>query len=370
MLSLILHQWFFIHLNLVAMIKIRDIVQQLNLESYIELNEKFRANKNSSLSDCLILYREKLYTEEKMASLLLLDNSAFFDLKQNLRREIYSLLKIKQEEHKSSLVFKMLYFSSRPSESFSSEENFMLINLLQELIANRLEYLAAPLFEKLAQLNRNSDTYEEYYNLFRTHFNMMQSSYRSLNLFMHLNSKIGEFTESPCIEFINQIDKTFLEIKNIHKFNENGLTTCLANTSLILISLFCKDSKYAFTRNTSLLATFKQMSEQIENLPESIERFYLENILYFCSIKLKQGYIRNEAIDHILMKVTSQKISSLYYNFNFPSSIAKELITTNLLENIGGKVIDIKKHRTYPTNVLVIPKQTNTNTQYRNTASS
>lgn len=334
------------------MIKIRDLVQQLNLESFIALQRKFSNENNTLLRDCLLLFRNELFSEEKMAELLSLNNSLFFDIKQNLRREIYDLLNINQEEQKSKLLFKMLFLSSRPSNFFSSEENFVLINLLQDLINNKLEYEASPLFEKLAQLNRNSESYEEYYNLFRTHFNIRQSTQRCLSLFMHLNGKLGEYNEEPCIEYIKQIDRTFLEIKNIHTFNENNLTVCIRNASLLLISIFCSDSKYAFTRTTSLLSTLVMTNEQINNLPESIERFYLEQILFFCAVKLNQDNITNDASQYLISKLTSQKIKSVHYNFNFPKDLAKQLLSLNAEERSGAVIIDIKKHRMESNNVV------------------
>tara|TARA_R110002049_G_scaffold227347_8_gene399519 strand:- start:177 stop:1091 length:915 start_codon:yes stop_codon:yes gene_type:complete len=304
-----------------------------------------------------------------MTNLLSLNSISFYDLKQKLRREIYEELNINQEESKSKLLFKMLFLSSRPSNFFSSEENFILINLLQDLISNRMEYEAAPLFEKLAQLNRDSDSYDEYYNLFRKHFNIKQSTQRCLSLFMHLNGKIGEYNDDPCIEYIKQIDRTFLEIKNIQNFNDNPITSILINLSLTLITLFCKDSKYAFTKNKALLSTFLAAYNKINNLPQGIERFYLENITFYCSVQLNHLSIKDIDTAYIIEKICSQKVRSVHYNFNFSKEIAEKLIHINIEENKGAIIIDFKQHRSVFNNKEKTPMY-NSKNLYKTTALS
>jgi hypothetical protein len=327
------------------MIKTRDLVRQLNLESYVALQRKFITENQTLLKEALILFRNELYTEAKMSSFLNLSAEVFFDVKQGLRREIYHFLKIDQEEKRCKLLFKINYLATRPSNHYSSEENFTLISCLQELIEYRMEYEAAPLFEKLAQLNRDTESYNEYYSLFRKHFNIKQSTQRGLSLLMHLNSKLAEFHEEKCMIYVNQIDKTFLEIKNIQTFNDNNLTNCITNISLLLISLFCEDSKYSFTRNQSLNATFLKANDQVEELPTSIERFYLRNILFFCAAQLKFRQLHNMESKEKVEDTLNEIPTSLHYNFNFPKLIAKKLLATVKVKKEEPKVIDIKQYR-------------------------
>jgi len=334
------------------MIKLRDIIQQLSLEYYVALNKKLIKNHKQKLCNCLVLFRTKLYTEEKMKQLLSLDNLAFVALKQNLKKEIYQILKINFEEYKSELIFKISKVSAKSNKNFTSNDSFELISLLQKLIDNNLEYEATPLFKKLAQLNQDSDIYEEYYNLYRTHFNIHQSTNRCITLFNSLNKHLGEYHHSNCVEQIHQINKTFLEIKNIHTFNENNLTTCLWNMSLIIISLFCKESKYAFTRDLSLYEALKFTKYKIDKLPESIERFYLGNLLYYSSRKLNRSYMLDDSTFEIINQIIRQKKNKTYFDFNFPKAISTNLISTNTNQQPGTMIIDFKKYRTNPKNIF------------------
>ena len=95
------------------MIKLRDIIQQLSLEYYVALNKTLIKNQKQKLCNCLVLFRTKLYTEEKMKQLLSLDNLAFVALKQNLKKEIYQILNINFEEYKSELIFKISKVSAK-----------------------------------------------------------------------------------------------------------------------------------------------------------------------------------------------------------------------------------------------------------------
>ncbi|MDB9775536.1 hypothetical protein OAB47_04810 [Vicingaceae bacterium] len=132
---------------------------------------------------------------------------------------------------------------------------------------------------------------------------------------------LGEYYHSNCVEQIHQINKTFLEIKNIHTFNENNLTACLWNMSLIIISLFCKESKYAFTRDLSLYEALKFTKYKIDKLPESIERFYLGNLLYYSSRKLNRSYILDDSTFEIINQIIRQKKNKTYFDFNLPKAI-------------------------------------------------
>ena len=309
------------------MIKIRDLVRQLNTEDYNALVDSFEDSNNILLKGIIELYRDHIYSDEKMAEVLQINSYLYSELKRSLKRKIYALYDIDCNEIKHNLLNRVSYLSTRPSNFNCEEENLILHSLLNDLNKFNLDYYAASIYEKLTQLNRNNDKYEDYYKLYRSHYNIKQSNERCLTLFMHLNSKIGEFNQDPCNEFKAQIDRTLLELKNIFTYNKNGYTSSIYHLSILLVSAFLPESKYAFTSKETIETSYLTTSELIQQLPAGAEQFYLNNILALTGMKFLLEKITPNYEAAFISQINTAK-HEVYYNLNFPTNIADDLITS------------------------------------------
>jgi len=308
------------------MIKIRDLVRQLNTEDYNSLVVSFEESNNTLLSGIIELYRNHFYSDEKMAESLQINAYLYSELQRSLKRKIYALYEIDTNDIKFSLLNRVSYLSTRPSNFNCEEENLILHSLLNDLNKNNLDYYAASIYEKLTQLNRSSSKYEEYYKLYRSHYNIKQSNERALNLFMHLNAKIGEYVDEPCTVYKNQVERTLLELKNIFTYNKNVYTDSLYQLAVLQISTFVTESKSRIQSISEIKNTFLQCSNLINQLPAGAEQFYMNNILAMCGIQLLLDNKNEELFETAFFNQINSAKHKPYYNLNFPESISIKLI--------------------------------------------
>lgn len=309
------------------MIKIRNLVRQLNTEDYNSLVVNFEDSNNILLKGIIELYRNHIYSDEKMAEVLQINSYLYLELKRSLKRKIYALYEIDCNEIKHSLLNRVSYLSTRPSNFNCEEENLILHSLLNDLNKFNLDYFAAPIYEKLTQLNRNNEKYEEYYKLYRSHYNIKQSNERCLTLFMHLNSKIGEYHQDPCAEYKSQIDRTLLELKNIFTYNQNGYTSSIYHLAILLSSAFLPESKYALASAEAIKNSYLTTNELIQQLPAGAEQFYLNNILALSGMKFLLENNNPTFETAFILQINTAK-HVVYYNLNFPTDIAEDLTTS------------------------------------------
>lgn len=310
------------------MIRLRNLVQQLSSENYEQLLSEFKASNNKLLVGILTHYRTKLYSDDKMAEEFRISKSLFIELKRSLRRKIYNLFQIDCNDVKYNLLNRVSYLSTRPSNFNTDEENLILLTLVDNLKKQGLEYAAADVYEKLTQLNRDNGKYEYFYRLYRMHYNIKQSNERCLTLFMHLNGKIGEYTEDKCKEYLSQIDRTFLEIKHIHTYNKNLFTEAVYNMSLLGMSLLVPDSRFSPVKNNAVEDTYINTLKSLSLLPAGSEQFYFHNIVKILSVKMQDLVLQSSEITNLCYNLGREVAQTGFYNFNFSKSIEKEVVET------------------------------------------
>ena len=201
------------------------------------------------------------------------------------------------------------------------ESNAKKVKRLEELFHQmkryELEQESANLLKALEQSSVGTPLHTVYEHLCNKYRDIEANNLKAYVTFQKLNAKISDFLgDNSKGHSIRNLISEFKKIRAIHRKNENRVSECIMNTSMLLLASYCKQTQLLNENKWTLSDLFETCKNQIEILPFGVERMFLKNIF---DMSLKQALLENtfEINTRAFQRLSVNESKLEMHNFGF-----------------------------------------------------
>ncbi len=246
------------------MIKLKEIIGQLNEETYAILEGDLIKTKAGNLLLLLQSYRQKNLSDTAISKQLEINQSSFYVLKSRLYDKIQQRLSGEISTHEN--VIKQLLqvhemYISQPRETTIAFLHKLEAELLQFDMHNELQVV----YSVLKKVHLHSDKYFHYSQLFNKQVAFALNMEKAEEVLGNFNVILGkhDFCKYPQeLEALKFLKK---EIVNMHVLNPSRQLEIIKNIIELQLILFCYENK-SFEYSTSEL--IQKTRQLLSELPE------------------------------------------------------------------------------------------------------
>ena len=261
-------------------------MQQLVVEN--DLQSKVAYN-----SSTLSVFSSMLFGESKKEILAscALDQNNYPKKERPIFQAILDFYGLKAENSKDQFL-SVVYFAIHEEQYESRVKKVKrLEDLFHQMKRYELEQESAPLLEELEKSSVGTPLHTVYEHLYNKYHNMEVNNTKAYIAFEKLNVKISDFLGDNVKDYkIRDLIKGYKEIRSIHNENENRVSECILNTTMLLLANYCGQTQLLNENKWTLSNLFETCKTQIENLPFSVERMFMKNIF---DMSLKRVVLRS-----------------------------------------------------------------------------
>lgn len=291
------------------MIKLNEVVTQLNSNTYNNIKEDLIKNKANKFLFVLDSYRENGLKEADILNKLNISHNSFYVLKSRLYDRIQNQLNSELNVSKND-IYQQLEGINHICYSMPNEVAIaFLLKLETDLIAHEMHSELLTVYSALKKLHYNTKKYFHYSQLYNKSIACWLSLEKANDILSDFNFVLANyhFSKSP-----EQLEKLiFLSKEVCHHFtlNPSRQIQIIKNIIDIQLYLFCNISLSSEEDVEDLL---KETINKIKQLPESCAQKKWDVVLYFLSFehynnnlqtnKAQEYYLKTEkALSHLLL---------------------------------------------------------------------
>ncbi|MDQ3192636.1 MAG: hypothetical protein M3Q58_13670 [Bacteroidota bacterium] len=295
------------------MLKLKNIIAQLEEEVYSSLIENFTHNKADKFSTLLSLYREDKLKDEVIIEQLQVNINSFYTLKSRLFDKIQEELTTQIVGSKYDLLKKA---SNIPELLFNTNKEIALAILLKmekDMLENDLPYELTNVYGALKKLYRDHPKYYEYSQLYNKHIAYMLAADKAEDLLSSFNKMLSQYfisNDTSQIEVLNLMKQEMVNISKLYQSHHLIIYRNIVNISFALFiplpgafnndepiedylkecdavfDAYPKDSTYPFYKKVVIFLAFeyymqlkqyKKAQQYYEQLNDNIASFLLYN---------------------------------------------------------------------------------------------
>ncbi|MFT6165555.1 MAG: hypothetical protein ACJASF_000234 [Vicingaceae bacterium] len=261
-------------------------MQQLVVENDLQSKVAYNSSTLSVYSSMLLGESRK----EILASCTL-DQNNYPKKERPIIQAILDFYGLKAENSKDQFL-SVVYFAIHEEQYVSRVQKVKrLEDLFHQMKRYELEQESALLLQELEKSSVGTPLHAVYEHLFNKYHEMEINNTKAYIAFEKLNLKISEFLGENMKDYkIRDLIKGYKEIRSIHNDNENRVSECILNTSMLLLANYCGQTQLLNENKWTLSQLFETCKSQIENLPFSVERMFMKNIF---DMSLKHAVLQN-----------------------------------------------------------------------------
>ncbi len=262
------------------MIKLKQVILQLDEEAYLKIEESFKKNKADNFVLLFQSYRDGKLQEKDVIEKLGITSNSFYVLKSRLYDKIQEHLSVDVFADRETLIRQLLQVHeicfTVPRETAIAFLNKLEKDLLKFDLHNDLMVV----YSALKKMHLYSDKYFYYSQLFNKHTGLGLSLEKAEEILGNFNRLLGQYNFSRSQHLLDTLNFLKLEVTNLYALNPSRQIEIIRNFIDLQLILFChQDRTMEYTTDELLQSNRKIFSE----LPETAEQKKWEIILdYLC----------------------------------------------------------------------------------------
>ena len=208
------------------MLKLKNVIYQLDEEVYNTLRENLKLNNADKFSTLLSLYRESVLSDEEIIDSLQVNINSFYTLKSRLFDKIQEHLTSQSTGSKFDLLKKA---TDIPELLFNTNKSIaiaILLKLEKDMLENDLPFELTNVYAALKKLYRDHPKYYEYSQLYNKHIAYMLATDKAEDQLSIFHKNVGEYLISN--------NKTQLEVLNLMKQEMTNISKLYQSHHLIV----------------------------------------------------------------------------------------------------------------------------------------
>ncbi len=249
-------------------------MQQLAVET--DLQSKVAYN-----SSTLSVFSSMLFGESKKEILesCVLDNNNYPKKERPIFQAILDFYGLKAESSRDQFLADVYFAIHEEKYESKAKKVTRLEGLFHQMKRYELEQESAELLNELEKSSIGTPLHAVYDHLYNKYNEIEINNNKAYTAFEKLNSKISDFLGENLKDYtIKDLVAGYKEIRNIHLENENRVSACILNTSMLVLANHCGQTQLLNENKWTLSELFETCKAQIETLPFSIERMFMKNI--------------------------------------------------------------------------------------------
>ena len=326
------------------MIKLKEVIRQLNNNKYQEIENKLIENKSDKLLFLLRTYKEDILTESAIMKKARISSQSFYVLKSRLNDRIKESLSPNLYEDREK-TFKLIL--QLPDLCYNSPRETTITYLLKlekELLKHDMNNELLIVYNTLKKIHLNSNKYFHYSQLYNKQISFNLSIEKAEEILGNFCRVLQQFEFSKSEKFIEQLEFLKLEINNINQIY-NSIQIQLINNFIEL------HFQILITKNRSLALNTEELLYQtrkiFKDLPHIVNYKKWEIVLDYLSFEYYYSVSSIRKAHHYYEKVNLNASNFYLYNHigsvsNFLFSKIKFCLELNKLDEIS-KPISIKE---------------------------
>lgn len=293
------------------MIKLKQVILQLEEDSFGQLKESFKKTKADKFELLLDAYRVKGASDKDILEKLGISSNSFYVLKSRLFDRIQEFLSADVFSDQETLIKQLLEVPdisfNRPRETAIA----FLQKLEKELLKFDLHNDLMVVYSALKKMHLYSDKYFHYSQLFNKHAGLRLSLEKAEEILGNFIRILGQYNFSKSQSFLDTLNFIRLEITNLYTLNPSRQIEIIRNITELQLVIFTPASGSMSLSTDELLQGTRRI---IAELPQSAAQKKWEIALdYLC---FEYYYSKNElkAALPFYERVNAQINTILLYN--------------------------------------------------------
>lgn len=283
------------------MIKLKQVILQLDEEAYLKIEDSFKKNRADNFVLLFQSYRTGKLDDKEVIEKLGITSNSFYVLKSRLYDKIQEHLSEDVFTDRETLIRQLLQVHeicfTKPRETAIAFLNELEKELLKFDQHNDLMVV----YSALKKMHLYSDKYFYYSQQFNKHTGLGLSLEKGEEILGNFNRLLGQYNFSRSQQLLDTLNFLKLEITNLYSLNPSRQIEIIRNFIELQLILFCyQDKTTEYTTEELLQNNRKVFSE----LPETAEQKKWEIALdhlcfeyYFCKNEHKAALAYYEKVN-------------------------------------------------------------------------
>lgn len=293
------------------MIKLKQVILQLNEDSFSQLKESFKKTKADNFEILLDSYRVNGVSDTEIIEKLSISANSFYVLKSRLFDRIQEFLSVDVFSDQETLIKQLLEVPeicfNRPREIAIA----FLQKLEKELLKFDLHNDLMVVYSALKKMHLYSDKYFFYSQLFNKHAGLGLSLEKAEEILGNFIRILGQYNFSKSQSFLDTLNFIRLEITNLYSLNPSRQIEIIRNITELQLIIFTPEAgSMSLTTDELLQGTRRIFAE----LPESAAQKKWEIALDYLSFEYYYSKNELKAALPFYEKVNAQISTILLYN--------------------------------------------------------
>ncbi len=284
------------------MIKLKQVILQLNGDSYSQIEDALKKNKGDNFALLFQSYRQGDVSDKDIVEKLGISSNSFYVLKSRLYDKIQAHLSENVFTDRETLIKELLQVHeicfTKPREIAIA----FLHKLEKELLKYDLHNDLMLVYSALKKMHLYSEKYFHYSQLFNKHAGLGLSLEKAEEILGNFNRMLGQYNFSKGQQLLDTLNFLKLEIMNLYSLNPSRQIEIIRNIIELELILFCQEtteySAEELLQNTRKV--FAELPETAEQKKWEIVLDYLSFEYYFSKNELRAALPYYEKVNAVL----------------------------------------------------------------------
>lgn len=336
------------------MIKLKEVIVQLNEENYSEIEKNLIKNKADRFLYLLHSYKKTNISDKEIKERLGVTANSFYVLKSRLYDKIQDCLSCDMYLDQEKTIKLLLQVPELCLNTPRETSIAYLLKLEKELLRFDLHSELLIVYSALKKMHINSDKYFYYSQIYNKQVSYSLSLEKSEEILGDFCRHLSKFDLSRTEDVFDKLHFLRKEIANIHAFCSSRQIELVKNLIELQFIIFCKKDETIESNTSELLQNTRIL---IDDLPLTLPHKKWEIVLDYLCFEYYYSIGSTKAARQYFDKIESHKSNLFLFNHiglvsRFLTTKIKFCIEFNMFECISS-TIDTDK-------ILIDPNDTYT----------
>ncbi|NQY10305.1 MAG: hypothetical protein HRT71_12435 [Flavobacteriales bacterium] len=296
------------------MIKLRNIISQLNVEDFEAFGDQLLDNKADKYNRLLVFYREDYLTDDEVSKELNVSSNAYYTIKSRLFQKVQNFLLEKLDGPKVDLLRKV---ANIPSLMFGLQKSTavaILLKLEKELLEFDMPNELATVYNALKKINLHSSKYYHYTQLYNKHIAYTIAFDKVESLLSDFHKHLGDYIATKDPEILDVLVIIKREAFNSCRLYDSHHLRVFNNMIDISFGLFVPREEEK-EEDKPIENMLTEIRETIKTYPRDTTYQYLKIAYYFLAYEYYHNLGLFKKENEFFKKINENLTSFLLYNF-------------------------------------------------------
>ena len=307
-------------------------MQQLTVEREIQKQVAYDS-KVLLVFNCMMLGQNK----KEMIEECMLNVRNYPKHERPVLNTLQNLFELKPLDARDQMFTNNFHIIHEKEYRNTAEKMKALEDLFHDMKRNKLEQESAPILEELTAISKGTPLYTVYNHLYRKYNTINENNQLTYEAFERLCNKMSSVLNDDCGEAIStkSLIAEYKTIRKLHEKTPNRTAECIMNLAMALLAVYCNQTQLLIEKQWSLDNLIKESNRLVHELPFSIERYYLKNI-----VKMMIKYANKELdfsvkLTSFTKETATKKITPHNFGLHIedPTPVRKKRFSNDVLIN-------------------------------------